>query len=1272
MSDPESEKDSEQRWFDMEKRMTTQHLKHRPKRFLRKALALGMAFSFLPGYLPYIGSNVHTVYAEGALSTNTLNYDKTNIKDGTILHCFGWDYQTIMNHMDQIKKAGFTAIRTSPVNSIAGGIGMGKNFSADGLQFDGVWQYQNQPTDFYINHDVQNWQLGSYHDFFDMITKADTYGIQVIVDVTPNQTSKELALISPRLVSDVGGWDLLYHENAKVTIGNPLTSHSNPSEYTIDPTSRLDITSKNVSGLPDINTENPKFQAYFVKYMNKLIDIGVDGFYFTNAEHIALPGDAKDLKTQQMGWENNFWDVVTGRHSVNGVRLQHANSIFFYGDVSQTSAKSDAYSKYMYLTADDYATRVQKQLNTAYSLEDHTWPQNQSDLVNVELHNQALEHLGNHKNQLVTRVESEKDYMETGNSAHLDDLRLRFGWAAIAARADGTPIFFSRPQHSNGWEDRFGLNEIGLMGNEEFMDKEVQAVNLFRKEMIGQPQTFRSYENGQVFQIDRGTQGSVIINAGSMQKTIAYETTMAVGTYTDQAFGTTFEVVREGGKNILKGEIQTGKIAVIYHASGFMATNSIHKPYYYGDQTLVTLTATNTSNNRYVTSDGKHGNFKNGDQVMISPNADGKTFVTLFGVNGNDPSISHEQTFEFTKLPSYDVYAEMPDGLESISMVAYNGDPASGVEVRMEKIEGIPDAIYGTNIDPEVKAKVGNTRIGFSYTTTDGVLHRDPPYNHEYFTFDEALQTSYYYKKNNSNWIEGFYPVPKDEIPLPPLAIDSFEASSSYPVKGEVVEFTVKYRGEVPSDSYLYEFQVTENGAVTTRQVFGSDPSFTFQKEQAGLALITVGIKRNETDTHIVYKTVALEWAEERTPIAVTLERSKESPQKVGSPVVYTATATGGIGTYSFKFTKTEGSNTSSEPDSILSEDVELIQDFHANNRIMLDSSEAKTYTIMVEVKDESGHTAHMTDVFEWIGNSNAASPSNANQNDNGNSAGNNTTTGNSTSTGNNASTDESSSTGNNTSNGNSTSTDDSSSNQSNSNPSVGTGNSNAESSQQTQVNPTGNETNLLQQSSQESLPASQSEVHTSQVQQTQANANQTVGSQDIVNPAQTTQPPTTQSSITSGNTMAQSLKTRVSQKLTSSSRSGGGGGGGGGSSRSNSGGGGSVKKSSNKDNAIDPSAKLVAATKTNKWYQQNGRWFSVDNDGARPKNAWRQYEWQNKSDWYYFDANGFMLTGWQWIGKKCYYLDASGRLLVNTITPDGFYVNQNGEWIIQNQVQTR
>ena len=38
--------------------------------------------------------------------------------------------------------------------------------------------------------------------------------------------------------------------------------------------------------------------------------------------------------------------------------------------------------------------------------------------------------------------------------------------------------------------------------------------------------------------------------------------------------------------------------------------------------------------------------------------------------------------------------------------------------------------------------------------------------------------------------------------------------------------------------------------------------------------------------------------------------------------------------------------------------------------------------------------------------------------------------------------------------------------------------------------------------------------------------------------------------------------------------------------------------------------------------------------------------------------------VGWKQLEGKWYYLNLLGELIINTITPDGYYVNDNGEWI--------
>ena len=55
--------------------------------------------------------------------------------------------------------------------------------------------------------------------------------------------------------------------------------------------------------------------------------------------------------------------------------------------------------------------------------------------------------------------------------------------------------------------------------------------------------------------------------------------------------------------------------------------------------------------------------------------------------------------------------------------------------------------------------------------------------------------------------------------------------------------------------------------------------------------------------------------------------------------------------------------------------------------------------------------------------------------------------------------------------------------------------------------------------------------------------------------------------------------------------------------------------------------------------------------------NGWR---WQN-------DDGSYAANSWQWIDgnndgvAECYYFDGNGYLLLNTTTPDGYFVDGNG-----------
>lgn len=65
--------------------------------------------------------------------------------------------------------------------------------------------------------------------------------------------------------------------------------------------------------------------------------------------------------------------------------------------------------------------------------------------------------------------------------------------------------------------------------------------------------------------------------------------------------------------------------------------------------------------------------------------------------------------------------------------------------------------------------------------------------------------------------------------------------------------------------------------------------------------------------------------------------------------------------------------------------------------------------------------------------------------------------------------------------------------------------------------------------------------------------------------------------------------------------------------------------------------------------------------------------EWKTAPSgwWYQKDDGSYFANGWQWINDHCYYFDPNGYCLVNTITPDGYFVDGNGAWVVNGVVQT-
>lgn len=442
-----------------------------------------------------------------AISAQSYNLpDK--IEDGAILHCWTWNFKNIIDNLPKIAEAGFKSIQTSPINAVK--IGDGGKMSLKSTN-KGNWWYQYQPTDYTIG----NYMLGTENEFKDMCNEAHKYGIKVIVDIVANHCSSDYSVISSH-VKNIGG--KAFHDRLEIS----------------DWSNRYQVTQGKLTGLYDLNTQNPAVQQMIVDYVTAVLSDGADGFRYDAAKHVELPDD--DSK-----YASDFWPIVLNN-----------SAEFQYGEILSGGDRMGAYAKIMHVTAEGYGSNLQKAISkNTLSV---------AAIKNYRAYDEDMSDLDSKR--LVTWVESHDNFCKDSNSTWeiLDDKQIQQGWAVIAAQGDTTPLFFARPQGSNA-DSRWGDNTIGLAGNGNYYSSEVVEVNKFRNAMVGESKNIVQVVKNKVNMIERGNKGVVLVSVSDNENNVKVNTSLADGEYTDRVSGDKFTVT--DGK--LTGKIAAGEVVVLYN-----------------------------------------------------------------------------------------------------------------------------------------------------------------------------------------------------------------------------------------------------------------------------------------------------------------------------------------------------------------------------------------------------------------------------------------------------------------------------------------------------------------------------------------------------------------------------------------------------------------------------------------------------------------------------------------------------------------------------------
>lgn len=590
------------------------------------------------------------------------------VADGTILHCFSWSFKTIEESLEDIAMAGYSAIQTSPINACYDGGNAGME-----LYGEGKWYYHYQPTDWTIG----NYQLGTRDEFISLCAKADELGIKVIVDVAPNHTTTTVEAISENLLNAVGGSDKLYHKNGLETI--------------VDYTDKEQRTLWAVGGLYDVNTENPAFQDYFIAFLNDCIACGADGFRYDTAKHIGLADDPQD----DPALPNNFWDRVM-------TEVDRADELFVYGEVLQDGGEriEDYIAKLGGATASEYGSRIRNAFD--YNL---VYAGTMGDLA-----------VGGADGNVVTWVESHDNYTgdnSTGRTMNED--KVKMAYAIIAARGEGTPLFFSRPYGSTT-SDLWGtFNRIGMVGDDLYKDPIVVAANRFRNAMVGLSENFLNPDDNtrDVLVIERGTKGLFLINVTNSPYTFRMKVGVEDGEFVNRVDEAESFTVKNG---ILTGTIKAKGVAFLYN-EGYLELDKAPvvkvddgtKGSFMGESLLVTLRAENCVKATYSVDGTPAVEYTDNTALLLENilEEEVEITVTLHGENaaGNVSNV----TYIFKKQQPI----------------------AAGTKIYFEKPESWDDTLYAYVYDESTYSSVKSNR---SWPGVEMVKEADGLYS---YTFEE-------------------------------------------------------------------------------------------------------------------------------------------------------------------------------------------------------------------------------------------------------------------------------------------------------------------------------------------------------------------------------------------------------------------------------------------------------------------------------------------------------------------------------------------------------
>ena len=218
-----------------------------------------------------------------------------------------WMYKLNNIPVEEVKRQGFTAIQTSPLQYT-------KEKIHENL--DNAWAIY-QP----INYDIGN-DLGTEEDLKNLANKCHANGLKLIVDVVFHHVANERGNDVSHLVSEQYKH---FYNDSFIDINNYN------DEY--------ELTHRSLDGLPALNLENETIVNAQFNYLKQLKDAGVDGVRIDAYKHLVKSYRiklAEELKKLDM-IGNSYGEVIFADTNLQ----KNYNEIALY--VNQSLCSSDQY-----------------------------------------------------------------------------------------------------------------------------------------------------------------------------------------------------------------------------------------------------------------------------------------------------------------------------------------------------------------------------------------------------------------------------------------------------------------------------------------------------------------------------------------------------------------------------------------------------------------------------------------------------------------------------------------------------------------------------------------------------------------------------------------------------------------------------------------------------------------------------------------------------------------------------------------------------------------